>query len=111
MVFVIYIKIYLFIYIQYITRIDFGIDFVFVFIKEFFREYHKYHPRQEPYFEQRQGTIYEYLLFMIYLFHLIIRMKISELYQLYHYLNHYYLFGGGYQRSAISIMRRLCDLV
>ncbi|PKY53770.1 Ketosamine-3-kinase [Rhizophagus irregularis] len=55
---------------------------------EFFREYHKYHPRQEPYFEQRQ-----------------------ELYQLYHYLNHYYLFGGGYQRSAISIMRRLCDLV
>lgn len=28
------------------------------------------------------------------------------LYQLYHYLNHYYLFGGGYARSAMQIAKR-----
>ena len=28
-----------------------------------------------------------------------------ELYMLYHYLNHYYLFGGGYGRQALSIAR------
>ncbi|CAG8483345.1 10032_t:CDS:2, partial [Funneliformis mosseae] len=26
--------------------------------RAFFQEYHKHHPRQEPYFEQRQGMIY-----------------------------------------------------
>ncbi len=30
----------------------------------------------------------------------------NELYQLYHYLNHYHLFGGGYGRSALQIARR-----
>jgi fructosamine-3-kinase len=32
-----------------------------------------------------------------------------QLYQLYHYLNHYNLFGGGYRGSADSILRRLVD--
>ena len=30
----------------------------------------------------------------------------NQLYQLYHVLNHYYLFGGGYQNQALSIARR-----
>jgi len=30
-----------------------------------------------------------------------------ELYQLYHYLNHYVLFGGGYYGSCVNIMERL----
>ncbi|CAG8700856.1 22084_t:CDS:2, partial [Dentiscutata erythropus] len=54
----------------------------------FFNEYHTHHSRQEPAFEQRQ-----------------------ELYQLYHWLNHYYLFGGGYRETSISIMKKLRNLV
>ncbi|PNS19627.1 Mediator of RNA polymerase II transcription subunit 19 [Sphaceloma murrayae] len=30
-----------------------------------------------------------------------------ELYELYHHLNHYALFGGGYKSSAVGIMKRL----
>jgi fructosamine-3-kinase len=29
----------------------------------------------------------------------------NRLYQLYHVLNHYYLFGGGYKSQAFSIAR------
>ncbi|KAG9301259.1 hypothetical protein G9A89_012642 [Geosiphon pyriformis] len=53
---------------------------------DFFKEYHNHHPKQKPFFEERQ-----------------------ELYQLYHYLNHYYLFGGGYRNSSISIMKKLIN--
>ena len=30
----------------------------------------------------------------------------NKLYQLYHILNHYYLFGGGYGQQAVSVARR-----
>lgn len=30
----------------------------------------------------------------------------NQLYQLYHILNHYYLFGGGYRQQAVSVARR-----
>ena len=29
-----------------------------------------------------------------------------QIYQLYHYLNHYNLFGGGYRSSCVNILRR-----
>lgn len=32
----------------------------------------------------------------------------QSLYQLYHYLNHDYLFGGGYGRQALAIAKRYC---
>ena len=31
----------------------------------------------------------------------------KQLYMLYHYLNHYNLFGGGYRSSAEDILRQL----
>lgn len=31
----------------------------------------------------------------------------KQLYMLYHYLNHYNLFGGGYRSSAENILRQL----
>jgi len=32
----------------------------------------------------------------------------TDLYMLYHYLNHYYLFGGGYGQQALSIVKQYC---
>jgi protein-ribulosamine 3-kinase len=32
-----------------------------------------------------------------------------KLYQLYHYLNHYNLFGGGYKGTCVDIMKSLAD--
>lgn len=50
----------------------------------FYSEYHKYHPKAEPFFNERVA-----------------------LYELYHHLNHWYIFGGGYNNSAAQIMRGL----
>ncbi|KAL2000249.1 hypothetical protein VTN02DRAFT_3358 [Thermoascus thermophilus] len=52
----------------------------------FFDEYHRIVPRTEPVDE------YEDRL---------------RLYELYHHLNHYAIFGGGYRSGAVSIMQRL----
>jgi len=35
--------------------------------------------------------------------------KRHQIYTLYHYLNHYVLFGGGYYNSAASILHDLLD--
>lgn len=35
----------------------------------------------------------------------------KQLYLLYHYLNHYNLFGGGYYSSAESILRELTNKI
>ncbi|RUS14949.1 Fructosamine kinase-domain-containing protein [Endogone sp. FLAS-F59071] len=50
----------------------------------FYAEYHKYHPKIEPHFSERVA-----------------------LYELYHLLNHWYIFGGGYKDSAAQVMRKL----
>lgn len=52
--------------------------------KEFFEAYHELLPRHEMCFEERQ-----------------------LLYQLYHYMNHYSLFGSGYRGACTSILDRL----
>ncbi|KAK4107535.1 hypothetical protein N656DRAFT_793132 [Canariomyces notabilis] len=56
------------------------------FGKEFWREYEKLVPKTEPAHEWEDRML---------------------LYELYHYLNHYALFGGGYRGSAMSILRKL----
>ena len=57
------------------------------FDAEFYGAYHKQIPRQEG-FEER-----------------------SELYQLFHYLNHWNHFGGGYRAQSLGIMRRLVQYI
>lgn len=52
----------------------------------FLEEYHKLCPKTEP-VEEYEDRV--------------------KLYELYHHLNHYALFGGGYKSGAISIMRSL----
>jgi len=54
--------------------------------ESFFREYHEVKPKDEPVAEYEDSL---------------------ELYKLYHYLNHYAMFGGSYRSSAMSIMKRL----
>ncbi|KAI9766148.1 MAG: hypothetical protein M1840_006715 [Geoglossum simile] len=56
------------------------------FSAAFFEEYHRLVPKTEPANEYRD------------------RM---DLYELYHYLNHYALFGGSYRDSAVAVMERL----
>ncbi|KAH0550903.1 hypothetical protein GP486_007733 [Trichoglossum hirsutum] len=56
------------------------------FSAEFYREYHRLVPKTEPESEYDDRV---------------------ELYELYHHLNHYALFGGGYMHGAVSIMKRL----
>ncbi|XP_006454064.1 hypothetical protein AGABI2DRAFT_196782 [Agaricus bisporus var. bisporus H97] len=56
------------------------------FSQSFFESYHNHHPKSEP--------VSEYNLR-------------ADLYELYHYLNHTLLFGGGYARSAERIMNKL----
>jgi len=51
---------------------------------EFYKGYHSILPKQIPFFEER-----------------------ISLYQLYHYMNHYSLFGSGYRSSCMSILRNL----
>ncbi|OCK81815.1 Ketosamine-3-kinase [Lepidopterella palustris CBS 459.81] len=52
----------------------------------FLKEYHQLCPKTEP-AEEYEDRV--------------------KLYELYHHLNHYALFGGGYKSSAVSIMRNL----
>ncbi|ESZ96213.1 fructosamine-3-kinase [Sclerotinia borealis F-4128] len=52
----------------------------------FWREYHEIRPKDEPVDEWEDRCL---------------------LYELYHHLNHYAMFGGGYRGGAMSIMRRL----
>lgn len=54
------------------------------FDSEFMDAYHEMFPRLEPLYNER-----------------------SELYQIYHYLNHFVLFGGGYKSSVVSKMKSL----
>ena len=49
-------------------------------------EYHKRCPKTEPVDEYEDRV---------------------SLYELYHHLNHFAIFGGGYKGGAISIMRKL----
>jgi len=52
----------------------------------FLKEYHKLCPKTEPVGEYEDRV---------------------KLYELYHHLNHYALFGGGYRSGAVSIMKDL----
>lgn len=64
---------------------DLGITHMFGgFSYEFYDEYHQVHPRSSPYYDERQ-----------------------KLYELYHHLNHTYMFGGSYKHGAMGIMRSL----
>ncbi|GAM86431.1 hypothetical protein ANO11243_044450 [Dothideomycetidae sp. 11243] len=54
----------------------------------FLKEYHKLCPKTEPAHEYEDRV---------------------ALYELYHHLNHYALFGGGYKNGAMSIMRDLIN--
>jgi fructosamine-3-kinase len=66
------------------AEFEFGIATMFGgFPNSFFKAYHEVIPKAQG-FEKR-----------------------LELYQLFHYLNHWNHFGGGYRSSALSIMRRL----
>lgn len=66
---------------------DFGIMQMFGgFGNDFFTEYHKLCPKTEPASEYADRV---------------------ELYELYHHLNHYALFGGGYRSGAMRIMKSL----
>mmetsp|Transcript_1496 Transcript_1496/g.3632 ORF Transcript_1496/g.3632 Transcript_1496/m.3632 type:complete len:355 (+) Transcript_1496:96-1160(+) len=62
---------------------EFGISWCAGFGQDFWSAYHEVIPR-EPGFEQRH-----------------------QLYQLYHYLNHYNLFGSGYYSPCASILKKL----
>ncbi|KAH8820529.1 Fructosamine/Ketosamine-3-kinase [Xylogone sp. PMI_703] len=69
------------------SEYEFGIMKMFGgFEREFYQEYWKHKPKDEPAHEWDDRV---------------------ELYELYHHLNHYHLFGGSYKNSAMSIMRRL----
>ncbi|KAH8623665.1 hypothetical protein IG631_21370 [Alternaria alternata] len=52
----------------------------------FLKEYHKLCPKTEP-VEEYEDRV--------------------KLYELYHHLNHYAMFGGGYRSGAVSIMNEL----
>ena len=64
---------------------EFGMSWCASFSHAFWAAYHAVRPR-EPGFEQR-----------------------AKLYQLYHYLNHYNLFGGAYYSTAAALLQQLCD--
>lgn len=66
---------------------DLGITRMFGgFSYEFYDEYHQVHPRSSPYYNERQ-----------------------KLYELYHHLNHTYMFGGSYKHGAMGIMKSLIE--
>ncbi|KAL1301598.1 hypothetical protein AAFC00_005828 [Neodothiora populina] len=58
------------------------------FGRDFFSEYHKLVPKTEPVEEYKDRV---------------------DLYELYHRLNHYAMFGGGYRSGAARIMKGLID--
>ncbi|ODO00564.1 fructosamine kinase [Cryptococcus wingfieldii CBS 7118] len=64
---------------------DLGVTHMFGgFTPEFYEEYHKIHPRSSPNYDERQ-----------------------KLYELYHHLNHTFMFGGAYRSGTERIMRDL----
>jgi len=65
---------------------EFGMSWCANFGSEFYQAYHELIPKEQGYEERKQ------------------------LYLLYHYLNHYNLFGGGYYRTAVSLLRGLVAL-
>jgi len=62
---------------------DFGMSWCAGFTPAFYEAYHAKIPKA-PGFEER-----------------------AKMYKLYHYLNHYVMFGGGYQRECLSILKEL----
>lgn len=68
------------------SEFDIGIMKMFGGFSSLFSEYHKLCPKTEPADEYEDRV---------------------ALYELYHHLNHYALFGGGYRSGAVSIMERL----
>jgi len=68
---------------------DFGISHMFsTFDDSFYKEYYATLPRSQPHHEQRM-----------------------KLYELYHHLNHYLMFGGSYASGALRIMQSLLSWV
>ncbi|WVQ75264.1 hypothetical protein IAR50_004877 [Cryptococcus sp. DSM 104548] len=66
---------------------DLGVTHMFGgFNAEFYDEYHKVHPRSEPHYDERQ-----------------------KLYELYHHLNHTFMFGGAYSSGAARMMKDLIN--
>lgn len=69
------------------SEFDLGIMNMFGgFSSSFFKEYHKHCPRTEPADEYHDRV---------------------QLYEAYHHLNHYSIFGGGYKSGAMSLLRGL----
>ena len=64
---------------------EFGMSWCASFAPAFWAAYHAVLPRQ-PGFDRR-----------------------AKLYALYHYLNHYNLFGGAYYTSAAALLQQLCE--
>ncbi|KAL3147712.1 hypothetical protein ABBQ32_002455 [Trebouxia sp. C0010 RCD-2024] len=69
------------------SEADFGMSWCAGFRPAFYEAYHKVLPQQPGFADRKQ------------------------LYLLYHYLNHYNLFGGGYYSSAESILRELTNKI
>ena len=65
---------------------EFGMEWCAGFSGNFYDSYFSVFPKTEKYFAQRR-----------------------QLYRLYHYLNHYNLFGGGYKNTCVTIMKGLID--
>lgn len=63
---------------------EFGMEWCAGFSESFYESYFSVFPKTEEYFAERR-----------------------QLYRLYHYLNHYNLFGGGYKQQCIGIMKGL----
>lgn len=66
------------------SEAEFGMSWCAGFSDAFYDAYFEVLPKQEQGFEERR-----------------------QLYLLYHYLNHYNLFGGGYKSQCVSIMKNL----
>jgi hypothetical protein len=54
------------------------------FGNDFFEAYHRVIPKAEPYYQERQ-----------------------DMYEAYHHLNHFVMFGGGYRSGTVSIFKKL----
>jgi hypothetical protein len=54
------------------------------FNKDFFEAYHQVIPKAEPYYQERQ-----------------------DMYEAYHHLNHFVMFGGGYRSGTVRIFKKL----
>jgi len=67
------------------SEAEFGMSWCASFSPAFWSAYHDVLPR-EPGFEQR-----------------------ARLYKLYHQLNHFNMFGGGYYGNAAALLQQLCD--